>query len=127
MSLSLGQTLAGLLNATFGNAVEIIVGITALLQDQIRIVQTSVRYFLLSWYKSLTILVEGAKVQGRCHPDWSSGVAVEAGRKRCASRPTHVRRRCIAHDAMGAARDANYSGADPRLFRYLEPLERVLT
>lgn len=43
MSLSLGQTLAGLLNATFGNAVEIIVGITALLQDQIRIVQTSVR------------------------------------------------------------------------------------
>ena len=58
MSLSLGQTLAGLLNATFGNAVEIIVGITALLQDQIRIVQTSVRYFLLSWYKSLTILVD---------------------------------------------------------------------
>ena len=58
MSLSLGQTLAGLLNATFGNAVEIIVGITALLQDQIRIVQTSVRHFLLSWYKSLTILVD---------------------------------------------------------------------
>ena len=58
MSLSLGQTLAGLLNATFGNAVEIIVGITALLQDQIRIVQTSVRYFLLSWYKSLTILID---------------------------------------------------------------------
>ena len=42
MSLSLGQTLAGLLNATFGNAVEIIVGITALLQDEVRIVQTSV-------------------------------------------------------------------------------------
>lgn len=45
MSLSLGQTLAGLLNATFGNVVEIIVGITALMQDQIRIVQTSVRAF----------------------------------------------------------------------------------
>jgi Ca2+:H+ antiporter len=43
MSMSLGQTLAGLLNATFGNAVEIIVGITALLQDEILIVQTSVR------------------------------------------------------------------------------------
>jgi Ca2+:H+ antiporter len=42
MSLSLGQTLAGLLNATFGNAVEIIVGITALLQGEVRIVQTSV-------------------------------------------------------------------------------------
>ncbi|KAH9180708.1 Calcium/proton exchanger [Lactarius sanguifluus] len=42
MSLSLGQTLAGLLNATFGNAVEIIVGVTALLQGEVRIVQTSV-------------------------------------------------------------------------------------
>ena len=42
MSLSLGDTLAGLLNATFGNAVEIIVGITALLQGEVRIVQTSV-------------------------------------------------------------------------------------
>lgn len=61
--MKLGQTLAGLLNATFGNAVEIIVGISALLQghcfllfhvspvhyahlgdliDQIQIVQTSV-------------------------------------------------------------------------------------
>lgn len=32
MSLKLGQTFAGLLNASFGNAVEIIVGIAALLQ-----------------------------------------------------------------------------------------------
>lgn len=32
MSFSLGQTLAGLLNASFGNAVEIIVGVAALLQ-----------------------------------------------------------------------------------------------
>lgn len=31
MSLSMGQTIAGLLNASFGNAVEIIVGVTALL------------------------------------------------------------------------------------------------
>ena len=43
MSLSLGQTLAGLLNATFGNAVEIIVGLVALLKGEVRIVQTSVR------------------------------------------------------------------------------------
>lgn len=42
MSLSLGQTLAGLLNATFGNAVEIIVGIVALLKDEVQIVQSSV-------------------------------------------------------------------------------------
>jgi hypothetical protein len=42
MSLSLGQTIAGLLNATFGNAVEIIVGIVALFKGEYRIVQTSV-------------------------------------------------------------------------------------
>ena len=43
LSLKLGQTLSGLLNASFGNAVEIIVGITALMQGEVRIVQTSVR------------------------------------------------------------------------------------
>jgi Ca2+:H+ antiporter len=32
MSLKLGQTVSGLLNASFGNAVEIIVGIAALMQ-----------------------------------------------------------------------------------------------
>jgi Ca2+:H+ antiporter len=32
MSMKLGQTVSGLLNASFGNAVEIIVGIAALLQ-----------------------------------------------------------------------------------------------
>ncbi|GJJ12311.1 hypothetical protein Clacol_006552 [Clathrus columnatus] len=41
MSNELGQTLSGLLNASFGNAIEIIVGIAALLKDEIRIVQTS--------------------------------------------------------------------------------------
>jgi len=34
MSIPLGQTLAGLLNASFGNAVEIIVGVAALLQGK---------------------------------------------------------------------------------------------
>ncbi|KAF9564348.1 Calcium/proton exchanger [Agrocybe pediades] len=48
MSARLGQTLAGLLNASFGNAVEIIVGVAALLQDQIRIVQTSMLGSILS-------------------------------------------------------------------------------
>jgi len=59
MSCRLGQTLAGLLNASFGNAVEIIVGVAALLRgafyarcsftaiihmvsDELRIVQNSV-------------------------------------------------------------------------------------
>lgn len=35
MSLKLGQTISGLLNASFGNAVEIIVGVAALLQGPI--------------------------------------------------------------------------------------------
>ncbi|PCH37744.1 Calcium/proton exchanger [Wolfiporia cocos MD-104 SS10] len=48
MSLQLGQTLAGLLNASFGNAVEIIVGIAALLQGELRIVQTSMLGSILS-------------------------------------------------------------------------------
>ncbi|EPQ29897.1 uncharacterized protein PFL1_02570 [Pseudozyma flocculosa PF-1] len=47
-SLKLGQTLGGLLNATFGNAVELIVGIVALVQGQLRIVQTSLIGSILS-------------------------------------------------------------------------------
>jgi calcium/proton exchanger cax len=35
MSVKLGQTLSGLLNASFGNAVEIIVGIAALLNGKV--------------------------------------------------------------------------------------------
>ncbi|KAJ7217026.1 Sodium/calcium exchanger protein-domain-containing protein [Mycena pura] len=48
MSAKLGPTLAGLLNASFGNAVEIIVGIAALFQNQLRIVQTSMLGSILS-------------------------------------------------------------------------------
>ncbi|KAH6918355.1 Sodium/calcium exchanger protein-domain-containing protein [Coprinopsis sp. MPI-PUGE-AT-0042] len=48
LSGRLGETLAGLLNASFGNAVEIIVGIAALLRDEIRIVQTSMIGSVLS-------------------------------------------------------------------------------
>ncbi|EGN95738.1 hypothetical protein SERLA73DRAFT_60702 [Serpula lacrymans var. lacrymans S7.3] len=48
LSVKLGQTLSGLLNASFGNAVEIIVGIAALLQDQLVIVQTSMLGSILS-------------------------------------------------------------------------------
>jgi Ca2+:H+ antiporter len=42
ISLSVGHTLAGLLNASLGNIIEIIVGITALLQGEFQIVQTAV-------------------------------------------------------------------------------------
>ncbi|KAJ7578483.1 calcium:hydrogen antiporter [Mycena floridula] len=48
MSTKLGQTLAGLLNASFGNAVEIIVGIAALLQGELVIVQNSMLGSILS-------------------------------------------------------------------------------
>ncbi|KAL4257306.1 Vacuolar calcium ion transporter [Pleurotus pulmonarius] len=48
VAAKLGDTLAGLLNASFGNAVEIIVGVAALLQDELRIVQTSMLGSILS-------------------------------------------------------------------------------
>ncbi|KAL1964513.1 hypothetical protein VTN77DRAFT_6939 [Rasamsonia byssochlamydoides] len=48
LSASVGQTLGGLINATFGNAVEMIVGITALRQGEIRIVQSSMVGSVLS-------------------------------------------------------------------------------
>lgn len=48
LSAKLGQTLGGLLNATFGNAVELIVSIVALKDNQIRIVQSSMLGSILS-------------------------------------------------------------------------------
>ncbi|KAI5474781.1 calcium:hydrogen antiporter [Pseudohyphozyma bogoriensis] len=47
-SLTLGQTVGGLMNATFGNAVEAIVGIIALVKGELRIVQTSMLGSILS-------------------------------------------------------------------------------
>ncbi|KOS20072.1 Vacuolar calcium ion transporter [Escovopsis weberi] len=48
LSLKLGETLGGLLNATFGNAVELIVSIIALRQNQIEVVQASMLGSILS-------------------------------------------------------------------------------
>ncbi|KAG9245692.1 Sodium/calcium exchanger protein-domain-containing protein [Calycina marina] len=48
ISMKLGQTLGGLLNATFGNAVELIVSIVALKNGEIRIVQSSMLGSVLS-------------------------------------------------------------------------------
>ncbi|KAG0145211.1 hypothetical protein CROQUDRAFT_659022 [Cronartium quercuum f. sp. fusiforme G11] len=48
VALKVGSTLGGLMNATFGNAVEAIVGIVALSQNQLRIVQTSMLGSILS-------------------------------------------------------------------------------
>ncbi|KAI9839423.1 MAG: hypothetical protein M1837_002072 [Sclerophora amabilis] len=48
LSAKLGQTLGGLMNATFGNAVELIVSIVALKNGEIRIVQSSMLGSILS-------------------------------------------------------------------------------
>ena len=48
LALYIGETLGGLLNATFGNAVELIVSVIALTQGKILIVQTSLIGSLLS-------------------------------------------------------------------------------
>lgn len=48
LSENVGQTIGGLLNATFGNAVELIVSIIALKDNQIRIVQASMLGSILS-------------------------------------------------------------------------------
>ncbi|GAA5908432.1 hypothetical protein JCM6882_007935 [Rhodosporidiobolus microsporus] len=47
-SIKLGQTVGGLLNATFGNAVELIVAVLALKRGELRIVQTSLLGSILS-------------------------------------------------------------------------------
>jgi Ca2+:H+ antiporter len=58
LSLRVGQTLAGLLNATLGNAVELIVSIIALAKCQLTIVQSSLVGSILSdiwiWSKCCT-------------------------------------------------------------------------
>ena len=48
LSENVGQTIGGLLNATFGNAVELIVSIIALKKNQVRIVQASMLGSILS-------------------------------------------------------------------------------
>ncbi|KAF2434614.1 calcium/proton exchanger [Tothia fuscella] len=48
LSAKLGETIGGLMNASFGNAVELIVSIVALRQNQIRIVQASMLGSVLS-------------------------------------------------------------------------------
>jgi Ca2+:H+ antiporter len=48
LSKKVGQTLGGLLNASFGNATELIVSIVALKEGQIRLVQASMLGSILS-------------------------------------------------------------------------------
>jgi len=48
LSKEVGQTIGGLLNASFGNATELIVSIVALKEGQIRLVQASMLGSILS-------------------------------------------------------------------------------
>lgn len=48
IAIRVGETFGGLLNATFGNAVELIVSIQALIKDEITIVKTSLIGSMLS-------------------------------------------------------------------------------
>ncbi|KAI0538012.1 Calcium/proton exchanger [Xylaria digitata] len=48
VALRTGETIGGLINATFGNAVELIVAIIALIQNQVTVVQTSLVGSVLS-------------------------------------------------------------------------------
>ncbi|KAG8744213.1 hypothetical protein FRC10_010575 [Ceratobasidium sp. 414] len=48
LALRVGQTLGGLLNATFGNAVELIIAILALVKGELRVVQASMLGSILS-------------------------------------------------------------------------------
>ena len=45
VALHTNQTIGGLVNATFGNAVEIVVAVQALLRNEIRVVQASSKWF----------------------------------------------------------------------------------
>jgi len=48
IAIKVGETLGGLMNATFGNAVELIVSIIALIQGKVTIVQASLLGSMLS-------------------------------------------------------------------------------
>ena len=62
LSAHLGQTVGGLMNATFGNAVELIVSIIALREKQIRIVQSSMLGSILSNMLLVNVLYVDSKV-----------------------------------------------------------------
>lgn len=61
---SVGPTLGGLLNATFGNVVELIVAVVALLRGEIRIVQTSM---LGSIFSNLLLVLGCSFIAGGIH------------------------------------------------------------
>lgn len=87
ISLSVGHTLAGLLNASFGNIIEIIVGITALLQGEVQIVQTAVRSLPSSVLQRMLIahrcLVLFCTISSLCWGVHSSLVCIPTALRTC--------------------------------------------
>ncbi|KAJ5084712.1 hypothetical protein NUU61_009291 [Penicillium alfredii] len=69
LAATMGQALGGLMNATFGNAVELIVSIIALKDNQVRVVQASMLGSILS--NILLVLGCCFFVGGLCYPEQS--------------------------------------------------------
>ncbi|KAI5115063.1 hypothetical protein M0805_008681 [Coniferiporia weirii] len=55
LSMRVGQTLAGLLNATLGNAVELIVAVIAIVKCELQVVQSSLIGSILSNLRTLLV------------------------------------------------------------------------
>ncbi|KAG1877648.1 calcium proton exchanger [Suillus subalutaceus] len=84
LTVKLGENMSGLINASFGNAVEVIIGIAALLNGQLLIVQTSMLGSILS--NLLLVLGCSFLAGGLCHKE---GVFNSAGAQAAASLKTH--------------------------------------
>ncbi|KAG1891475.1 calcium proton exchanger [Suillus subluteus] len=80
LTVKLGENMSGLINASFGNAVEVIIGIAALLNGQLLLVQTSMLGSILS--NLLLVLGCSFLAGGLCHKE---GVFNSAGAQAAAS------------------------------------------
>ena len=82
LSKSVGQGIGGLLNVTFGNATELIVGIVALKDGQVKLIQTTMLGSILSSLLfvsafSKTLLMGGAWNHICCWRDADCGIRVQ--------------------------------------------------
>ena len=99
LSAKLGQTVGGLLNATFGNAVELIVSIVALREGQIRIVQASMLGSILS-----NILLVGSLTQAESVADYFEGSRLLLCSKWNPAPRVHVQRNRRIHHVLSNGR-----------------------
>ncbi|EJU00797.1 calcium:hydrogen antiporter [Dacryopinax primogenitus] len=115
LSIKLGQTLGGLLNASFGNAVEIIVAIDALLHGQLRIVQTSLLGSILS--NLLLVLGMSFFAQGVANGHGAEGTFGATAAQTSTSLMTLS---CLTLVIPAAYHAAKFTGDDP-----LDPVRTV--